>query len=153
MKISQPSFIYTLKYQSPFKPVLFVKRKQVVCKKIIVFFAVINELLKRQNKASGYFNLSKTHFIFSKIKKKNIIINRAPYRYKLAKNNLVFMLYCFTIKFKVFLNKPVVVSCKSLTALTKTLRQLHFFFKNCDTSTAPLKSVSVAWPLNFIKVY
>lgn len=149
MNKSKSYLTYTLRYQSPFRPIFFRKKKQIICKQIIVFFAVVNELFKKHNNKKNHFNLFKTNFLFSKIKKKNIIINRAPYRYKLAKNNLVFMLYHFTIKFKIFLGKPINISDKSTVFLIKTLSQLHLFFKNCDTSIAPLKSVSINWPVNF----
>lgn len=60
---------------------LGLNKKKIICKKLILFVLVINFFLK---------NCKKSSFFFKKNKKNIYNFNKAPYRYKMARNQLYF---------------------------------------------------------------
>jgi hypothetical protein len=134
---------FILKYQTSFRPSLFKNQKLIICKKIILFFATINELLKKKHSRTFFLEGVKITSIPLKTKKKSIIINRAPYRYKLAKNNLVLMSYFFTIHLAVTLKKITQLQPDQKESFKVIIKQLKSFLTSCDTSIAKLKTITV----------
>ena len=143
MKKRENFLKFTLKYQSSFRPSLFRSRKPIICKKLILFFATLNELFTKRSSRIFFLEDLKITFVPLNLKKKSIIINRAPYRYKLAKNNLVLASYFFAIHFKVTLKRAAQISPTQKESFKIIVSQLVNFLTDCDTSVAKLKAAKV----------
>lgn len=143
MKKKENYIKFTLKYQSSFRPSLFKKHKPIICKKLILFFATLNELFTKKSSRVFLLEDLRIAFVPLNLKKKSIIINRAPYRYKLTKNNLVLASHFFAIHFKVVLKKIVQLLPTQKESFKVIILQLINFLVGCDTSIAKLKTAKV----------
>ena len=144
MKKRENFLKFTLKYQSSFRPSLFKQHKPIICKKLILFFATLNELFTKKNSKLFFIEDLRITFVPLKFKKKSIIINRAPYRYKLAKNNLVLASHFFAVHFKVTLKRIIQLDLTQKESFKIITAHLLNFLASCDTSVAKLKTVKVA---------
>lgn len=144
MKKKENLLNFTLKYQSSFRPSLFKNHKAIICKKLILFFATLSELFTKKGSRLFLLEDLKITFIPLKLKKKTIIINRAPYRYKLAKNNLVLANHFFAVHFKVVFKRMIHLIPAQKESFKAVIDQLFSFLLSCDTSVAKLKTVKIA---------
>lgn len=67
------------------------------CTDFIIFFLTINFYLK--SKTNKYLNFKKIIFFFKPFTKKVITYLRAPYRYKMARNQVLFSRFFINIRF------------------------------------------------------
>ena len=144
MKKKENLLNFTLKYQSSFRPSLFKNHKPIICKKLILFFATLSELFIKKGSRLFLLEDLKITFIPLKLKKKTLIINRAPYRYKLAKNNLVLASHFFAVHFKVAFKRIINLTPTQKGSFKAIINQLFSFLLSCDTSVAKLKTVKIA---------
>lgn len=134
---------FSLKYQTSFRLRVVRRYRFIVCKRLLFFFSFIRKFLKKKHRRLPSLDSIKITFTLIKPKRKSIIINRAPYRYKLAKNNLTLTSYFFVISLTLDLEKPIQLSPNQRETFKKIVTQLRTILMSLDTSLANLKDVTI----------
>lgn len=135
---------FNLRYQTSFRLRIVRRYRLIVCKRLLFLFSFIGNFLKKKHRRLPSLDSIKITFTPIKPKRKSIIINRAPYRYKLAKNNLTLTSYFFVISVTLDLEKPIQVFPNQRETFKKIVTQLRIILTNLDTSLANLKDVTIA---------
>jgi len=146
LKTAELKIKFKLNYSSNFKILGPKNSHWVFCKKFIGFLYLINFFKNKSKLEKSYVDFWFTNpvFFFKKTKQSLFLINRAPYRYKMARNQLTFSRYFFLFSFNLILplqNLKFLINSDCSAFVNKFL----FFFNSFESNIAFLKTYKIVF--------
>lgn len=138
-----PNFLSEFFYYYKSNQYYNYKTNKIFAKNFICFILILKYILQKSN-SSEKKNLNAKFFFLPK-KKKIYTILRAPYRYKLAKNQINFKRYLFCLSFFKLIEKPVILTnlVQINTILDNLIKSVFYF----ETNVISQKKFFISLPL------
>lgn len=140
--------IIELNYITNINPKFSNKKIMLSSFELIIFFFTLNFLFLKNYKNSFY--LKKLIFFFKPKKNKIITYLRAPYRYKLAKNQIKFNRFFINVKF-IFNFK--LLNCTNFNTIFFLKKKIKSYLINSSSNLSNLTFFKFNFYLNFINYF
>ena len=137
---------FKLNYSSNFKLIGALNQHWIFCKKFIGFLFLIN-FFKGKNDLENTvrtFTFANPLFFFKKNKQKLFVINRAPYRYKRARNQLTISRYFFLFTFELKLSLAMLHFNTNFDVI-QFVNKFWFLFNSLESNIAFLNSYKMVF--------